>query len=102
MLRRDFVVAEGQRELGGAEREIDFRVVGKSKLKADTESGHVREGAVALVAEDVRLVVHARNLARGASSDQRKLRTGNLDAVDTGGSYDGGYPFDQLRNLIER
>jgi len=62
-LRGEFVVAEGQRELGRAVREIVFCVVGKSKLEADTESGYVREGAVALVAEDVRSVVHARNLA---------------------------------------
>jgi hypothetical protein len=52
-------VPEGQRELGGAEREIDFGVVGKSKLEADTESRRVRERAVALVAENARLAVHA-------------------------------------------
>lgn len=55
------VVADGQREFGGAEGEIDFRVVRKAKLKADAESGYVREGTVALVAEDVRLAVHVAN-----------------------------------------
>jgi hypothetical protein len=60
-----------RRELGGAERGIDFGVVGKSKLEADTESEYVRERTVALVAEDVRLAVHARSVARCGSSRQR-------------------------------
>ena len=72
-LRREVVVAEGQRELGRDEREIDFCVVGKPKLETDAESGHVREGAVALVAEDVGLAVHAGSVACTMCSRQRKL-----------------------------
>ena len=77
------VVVEGQREFGGAEREVNLRVVRQAELESGVEAGHVGEGAVALVAEDVGLAVHAGSLARGCCSRQRgmfRLCSGNVPA----------------------